>query len=50
MEKVAYFYWIDKITLLVTTDGQQLPVDYSLDRLSVLLNPKYFTAQEALWP
>ncbi len=42
VEKVAYFYCIDKITLLVTADGQQLPVDYSLDRLSVLLNPKDF--------
>jgi DNA-binding LytR/AlgR family response regulator len=42
VEKVAYFYSTDKITFLVTTDNQHLPVDYSIDKLTLLLDPRYF--------
>ncbi len=42
VEKIAYFYFADKITFLVTTDNQHLPVDYSLDKLSMLVDPKQF--------
>ncbi|MFC5410210.1 LytR/AlgR family response regulator transcription factor [Larkinella bovis] len=39
---VAYFYSEEKITFLVTKDNQRLPIDYSLDKLSPLLNPDDF--------
>ena len=40
--EVAYFYLEEKIVFLVTKDGLNLPVDYSLDKLTQLLNPRYF--------
>jgi DNA-binding LytR/AlgR family response regulator len=42
---IAYFYSDEKITFLVNTDGQHLPIDYSLDKLAGLLDPqRYFRA------
>jgi DNA-binding LytR/AlgR family response regulator len=42
VEKIKYFYCADKITFLVTAENQHLPVDYSLDKLNLLLDPKIF--------
>ena len=39
---IAYFYLEEKIVFLVTKDGLSLPVDYSLDKLTQLLNPRQF--------
>ncbi|MFT4033258.1 MAG: LytTR family DNA-binding domain-containing protein [Siphonobacter sp.] len=39
---IAYFFSEDKITFLVTQEGQKLPVEYSLDKLSQLTDPKRF--------
>ncbi len=43
MEDVAYFYTRDKITFLVTKSTQKrYPIDYPLDKLEKLLDPKAF--------
>lgn len=39
---ISYFYSDEKITFMVTREGQHLPIDFSLDKLSVLLDPKLF--------
>ena len=39
---IAYFYLEEKIVFLVTKDGLNLPVDYSLDKLTQLLSPRQF--------
>ena len=39
---IAYFYSEEKATFLLTKAGQLLPLEYSLDQLSVLLNPGHF--------
>ncbi len=41
VEKIAYFY-VDEITVLVTLDKKKFTVNYSLDKLESLLNPKDF--------
>lgn len=41
-QDVAYFCFEEGATLLVTRQGQRLPVDYSLDRLAQLLSPRQF--------
>ncbi len=41
-EDIRYFYSADKITFLVTKDNQRFPVDYSLDKLSFVLDPKMY--------
>lgn len=41
-EDIAYFYSEEKLTFMVTKEGQQLPVDFSLDKLTSLLNPRNF--------
>lgn len=42
---IAFFYSDEKITFMVTRDGQHLPIDFSLDKLTTLLDPqKYFRA------
>jgi DNA-binding LytR/AlgR family response regulator len=41
-ESIAYFYLEEKTVLLVTTDGIILPVDYSLDKLTQVIDPKQF--------
>jgi DNA-binding LytR/AlgR family response regulator len=38
----AYFFSEDKVTFLVTHKGQLLPVDYTLDKLEEVLNPRDF--------
>jgi DNA-binding LytR/AlgR family response regulator len=39
---IAYFYSEEKATFLITKGGQLLPLEYSLDQLSSLLNPVQF--------
>jgi DNA-binding LytR/AlgR family response regulator len=39
---IQYFYCTDKITFLVTSEGEFLPVEYSLDKLCLLLDPRLF--------
>ncbi len=39
---IAYFYLEEKVVFLVTKDGLTLPVDYSLDKLTQVLNPRHF--------
>ena len=41
-ESIAYFYLEEKTVLLVTTDGTILPIDYSLDKLMQIIDPKQF--------
>lgn len=41
-EEIAYFFLEEKVTFLVTKDGLNLPLDYSLDKLTQLLNPQRF--------
>jgi two-component system, LytTR family, response regulator len=40
--EIAYFHSKNKLTFLVNTGGAKYPVDYSLDELDSLLNPKEF--------
>ncbi len=40
--EIAYFFLEEKVTFLVTKDGLNLPLDYSLDKLTQLLNPQQF--------
>ncbi|HEY0896734.1 MAG TPA: LytTR family DNA-binding domain-containing protein [Sphingobacteriaceae bacterium] len=40
--EVKYFLCRDKITFLVTPETEFLPVDYSLDKLSLMLDPRKF--------
>jgi DNA-binding LytR/AlgR family response regulator len=42
IENVSYFYGLDKLTFAVTTENQHLPVDYSLDKLVQLVDPRQF--------
>jgi len=42
VEKIAYFYSRDKLSYLVTFEGQKLPVDQTLEELDTLLNPKNY--------
>jgi DNA-binding LytR/AlgR family response regulator len=41
-ESIAYFYLEEKTVLLVTNDNTILPIDYSLDKLMQIINPKQF--------
>lgn len=40
--EISYFFSAEKITFLTTKDGQRFPVDISLDKLHLQLNPKHF--------
>lgn len=42
VDEIAYFYSEDKLTFMVTKDGQNLPIDFSLEKLTSLLNPRDF--------
>jgi DNA-binding LytR/AlgR family response regulator len=42
IEAVQYFYSADKITFLVTKDNHRYPIDLSLDKLVLQLDPKLF--------
>ncbi|GAB3569046.1 LytTR family DNA-binding domain-containing protein [Spirosoma luteolum] len=39
---IAYFFLEERVVFLTTKEGHNLPVDYSLDKLTQLLNPKQF--------
>lgn len=41
-ESIAFFYLEEKTVLLVTMEGTVLPMDYSLDKLTQLIDPKQF--------
>ncbi|MCB2407326.1 LytR/AlgR family response regulator transcription factor [Hymenobacter lucidus] len=41
-QEVAYFCFEEGATFMVTKQGQRLAVDYSLDKLGQLLNPRQF--------
>jgi DNA-binding LytR/AlgR family response regulator len=41
-ESIAYFHLEEKTVLLVTHEGTTLPIDYSLDKLMQVLDPKQF--------
>jgi two-component system, LytTR family, response regulator len=41
-KEIAYFYSEEKMTFMVTKEGQLLPIDFSLDKLNSLLDPKEF--------
>jgi DNA-binding LytR/AlgR family response regulator len=40
--EINYFFSAEKITFLATKDNQRFPIDYSLDKLALLLNPKEY--------
>ncbi len=40
--EIAYFFLEEKITFLTNQQGSMLPLEYSLDRLTQLLNPRQF--------
>jgi DNA-binding LytR/AlgR family response regulator len=42
VKDIAYFYSQEKLTFMVTKDGQNLPIDFSLDKLTALLDPREF--------
>lgn len=42
VEKIAYFYSQNKLTYIVTKEGQKLPTDQTLETLEDQLNPKNF--------
>lgn len=39
---IAYFFLDERITFLVTKEGTNLPVEYSLDKLTQMLDPRRF--------
>ncbi|MBC6492786.1 LytR/AlgR family response regulator transcription factor [Flavihumibacter stibioxidans] len=41
-DEINYFFSADKLTFLVTADNIRMPIDYSLDKLVMMLNPKEF--------
>jgi DNA-binding LytR/AlgR family response regulator len=42
IEEVAYFYTEDKINFLTTNEGRRYTIDYNLDNLEGMLDPKTF--------
>jgi Response regulator of the LytR/AlgR family len=42
IEEVAYFYTEDKINFLTTNEGRRYTIDYNLDNLDHMLDPKSF--------
>ena len=42
IEEVAYFYTEDKINFLTTNEGRRYTIDYNLDNLESLLDPKIY--------
>jgi DNA-binding LytR/AlgR family response regulator len=42
IEEVAYFYTEDKINFLTTNEGRRYTIDYNLDNLDHMLDPKTF--------
>lgn len=41
-DEINYFFSAEKLTFLVTADNIRMPIDYSLDKLVMMLNPKDF--------
>lgn len=41
-DEIAYFYTEDKVNFLITYEGRRFTVDFNLDNLESLLNPKHF--------
>lgn len=39
---IAYFYSAEKITFLVTKENQRFPLDFSLDKLTAIIDPAQF--------
>lgn len=39
---IAYFFYEDRSTWLTTHEGQRYPIEYSLDKLITMLDPKHF--------
>ncbi|RZK61095.1 MAG: response regulator transcription factor [Hymenobacter sp.] len=42
VEQVAYFFSLEKATLLQSTDGRKYVVDYTMEQLETLLDPAHF--------
>ncbi|MGB3184094.1 MAG: LytTR family DNA-binding domain-containing protein [Cyclobacteriaceae bacterium] len=42
VDKIAYFYTMDKMTYLTTHDGRRFPLDHSLEEISKSLDPHTF--------
>ncbi len=42
LSDIQYFFCADKVTFLVTQDHYKFPIDYSLDRLTAVLDPALF--------
>ena len=42
VKDIKYFFCKDKITFLVTNEGEFLPIEYSLDKLGMVLDPRKF--------
>lgn len=42
IDDIQYFYSAEKITFLVTKEAHRYPIDFSLDKLALLLNPNHF--------
>jgi len=42
VEQVAYFFSLEKTTLLQSTDGRKYVVDYTMEQLEGLLDPGQF--------
>ena len=42
VEQVAYFFSLEKATLLQSTDGRKYVVDYTMEQLETLLDPQQF--------
>lgn len=42
VSEINYFFSAEKITFLVTREAHRYPIDVSLDKLAVQLDPKYF--------
>jgi two-component system, LytTR family, response regulator LytT len=42
IEEVVYFYTEDKITFMCTKDARRYAIDFNLDSLSNMLDPKTF--------
>lgn len=39
---IAYFFFEDKAAWLITRDGQHIDIEYSLDKLEMMLDPRQF--------
>ncbi|RVU03146.1 response regulator transcription factor [Mucilaginibacter limnophilus] len=42
MEHIAYFYSEDRVSFFRTFDGQRYLVDYTMDEIEEMIDPKYF--------